>query len=65
MYGAWFKNIFGPILTKFGVPEEEQPYIMIFYMKGLVGMVNEWVNNDCSTSKEVMVGIITKCIIKP
>lgn len=65
MYGNWFKNIFGPILTKFGVPKEEQPYIMIFYMKGLIGMVTEWVNNDCSTSKEVMMEIISKCIIKP
>lgn len=38
---------------------------MTFYLKGLIVLVAEWVNNDCSTSKEVMLEIISKCIIKP
>ena len=40
-YETWFKNIFGPILTRFGVPENEQPLIMIFYLKGIIGVVIE------------------------
>ena len=52
IYETWFKNIFGPILTRFGVPENEQPLIMIFYLKGIIGVVTEWVRGGCSESKE-------------
>ena len=65
MYFTWFKEIFGPILTRFGVSEKEQPLIMIFYLKGLIGLVTEWVKDDCMRSKEEIVAIIQKCIIKP
>ena len=64
-YETWFKNIFGPILTRFGVPENEQPLIMIFYLKGIIGVVTEWVRGGCSESKEEIISVIQKCIIKP
>lgn len=65
MYAAWFRDIFGPILTKFGVSEKEQPLIMIFYLKGLTGVVVEWVKHDCAESKDEIISVIQKCIIKP
>jgi AcrR family transcriptional regulator len=64
-YAKWFREIFGPILTRFGVPEEEQSFIMIFYLKGMIGMINEWIARDCAQSKEEMIRIIQKCILKP
>ncbi|MBE5911826.1 TetR/AcrR family transcriptional regulator [Pseudobutyrivibrio sp.] len=64
-YERWFNEIFGPILTRFGVDKEEQPYIMIFYLKGIIGVVNEWIARDCVESKEEIIGIIQKCINKP
>lgn len=64
-YGTWFKEIFGPILTRFGVPEKEQPLIMIFYLKGLLGVVTEWVKGGCRESKDDIINVIQKCIIKP
>ena len=65
MYAKWFGEIFGPILTKFGVPQREQSYIMIYYLKGLIGLITEWIREDCAISKEELAGIIQKCIIKP
>lgn len=64
-YEKWFKEIFGPILTRFGVSEEEQPFIMIFYLKGIIGVINEWIARDCAESKEELIGIIQKCILRP
>ena len=64
-YETWFKTIFGPILTKFGVPQKEQPLIMVFYLKGIIGVVTEWVRGGCSESKDEIISVIQKCIIKP
>ena len=65
MYAKWFGEIFGPILTKFGVPQREQSYMMIYYLKGLMGLITEWIREDCAISKEELAGIIQKCIVKP
>lgn len=64
-YETWFKTIFGPILTKFGVPQKEQPLIMVFYLKGIIGVVTEWVRGGCVESKDEIISVIQKCIIKP
>lgn len=64
-YEKWFKEIFGPILTRFGVSETEQPFIMIFYLNGIIGVVNEWIARDCAESKDEIIGIIQKCILMP
>lgn len=65
MYSKWFKEIFSPILTSFRVPDEEHPYIMVFYLKGLIGVIMEWVDNDCSVSYEMLMDILRKCIMRP
>ena len=64
-YETWFKTIFGPILTRFGVPPKEQPLIMVFYLKGIIGVVTEWVRGGCTESKDEIISVIQKCIIKP
>ena len=64
-YETWFKTIFGPILTRFGVPQKEQPLIMVFYLKGIIGVVTEWVRGGCTESKNEIISVIQKCIIKP
>ena len=52
-------------LTRFGVSEEEQPFIMIFYLNGIIGVINEWLARDCAQSKEEIISIIQKCILRP
>lgn len=64
-YEKWFTDIFGPILTRFGVSEEEQPFIMIFYLNGIIGLINEWLARDCAQPKEEIISIIQKCILRP
>ena len=35
------------------------------FLKGLLGVVTEWIQTDCEMPIEEMIAIIRKCIIKP
>ena len=66
MYETWLNKIFKPILTKFNVKnEEEQSYIMLFHIQGLIGLIMEWVKNDCKMSIDDLINVIQKCIKAP
>ncbi|MBQ8488283.1 MAG: TetR/AcrR family transcriptional regulator [Lachnospiraceae bacterium] len=64
-YETWFKTIFAPILTRFGVPQSEQHFIMVFYLKGIIGVITEWVRGGCIESKDEIISVIQRCVIKP
>ena len=60
------KKIFKPILSKFNVKnEEEQSYIMLFHIQGLIGLIMEWVKNDCNMPIDDLINVIQKCIKTP
>ncbi len=65
IYTKWFIEVFSPVMTRYGIPENEQKYTMIYYMKGLMGLITEWVLDDCRISKEEMIRIIRRCIGSP
>ena len=65
MYAKWFRTIFKPILSDYGVPNEEQEYIMMFYLKGMMGLIDAWVENDCTLTNEQLMEMIKKCVINP
>lgn len=66
MYNEWFNKIFKPILVKFNVyDEEEQEYIMIFHLQGIMGLLMEWLKNDCSMPIDNLINVIQKCIKEP
>ena len=63
VYDRMFKYIFDPVLARFNFPENERKYIMKFYLTGVTALVNEWLNNDCTDSIEMISNVIVKCII--
>jgi len=66
MYEDWLNKIFKPILSKFNVKnEEEQSYIMLFHLQGLIGLIMEWVKNDCKMPIDDLISVIQKCIKTP
>ena len=66
MYEDWLNKIFKPILSKFNVKnEEEQSYIMLFHLQGLIGLIMEWVKNDCKMPIDDLINVIQKCIKTP
>lgn len=58
-----FRHLFNPILERFSFPEEERGYILSFYIRGIIGIVTEWLNRDCAEPVEFITGLIMKCIL--
>lgn len=58
-----FVHLFNPIMERFCVPEEERSYLLAFYIRGITGIVTEWLRKDCLESVEVISGLIMKCVL--
>lgn len=54
----FFKNVFSPILSMYGVSEDKHEYLMAFYRNGLTAIIMKWVDNDCSERPEYIMDII-------
>lgn len=64
-YLALNRHVFMPILDRFQVPQSEQKYLMPFYINGLIGIINEWLKDDCRDPVEQVIAVIQNCIAKP
>ena len=62
IYEKMKKEIFIPATEKFNVPKEEQPYIIEFFTKGVVGIVSKWLEQDCLDPIDHIVKIILNCV---
>ena len=61
-YEYLFKKIFSPILDRFGQEEKIKPYIVSFYISGLMAIVMEWLKNDCAETVEEIISVIEVCM---
>ena len=61
-YIALNRHVFTPILDRFHVSPSEQKYMMPFYIHGLMGIVNEWLKEDCRDSVEHIISVMRICI---
>ena len=61
-YLALHRHVFSPILNRFHVPTSEQKYVMPFYINGLMGIINEWLKEDCKDSVEHIISVMQLCI---
>ena len=57
-----FDNIFKPILDRFHYPRDEQNYVMMFYLNGIVAIIEEWLKDGCQKSMKDISAIICVCI---
>lgn len=57
-----FENIFHPILNRFHYPQDEQHYVMMFYLNGITAIITEWLKEDCAKSVEDISTVIHYCI---
>ncbi|WP_337647589.1 TetR/AcrR family transcriptional regulator [Bifidobacterium pullorum] len=62
-YGSMERHLIGPILDRFRVPRSERPYLMRFYLNGLMAIVEEWIRRDCGDSVEDIAGIMQRCCV--
>ncbi len=63
-YNRMLRFVIDPILDRYGVPEQERRYIMPFYIRGLMAIIGEWLEDDCKAPVEYIMGIIQKCVAK-
>ena len=63
VYGRMFEDIFTPILERFHVPENERAYVMKFYLTGVVAIVMQWLDKNCSDDMGMIVKVITDCVM--
>ena len=61
-YLALNRHVFKPILDRFYIPPSKQQYIMLFYINGLMGIINEWLKEDCKNSVEHIISVMQICI---
>ena len=61
-YKALNCNVLTLILNRFGVPLEDQKYVMQFHISGLMAIINEWLKEDCKDSIEHIISVMQRCI---
>ena len=53
------------ILDRYSVLQQDRPYIMAFYIQGLMAIISEWLKNDCTDSITYVTGVIQQCVKMP
>ncbi|HCY51178.1 MAG TPA: TetR/AcrR family transcriptional regulator [Clostridiales bacterium] len=61
MYG----DIFEPALEKFGVSEEDKPYVFAYYMRGVLAIVSTWIEFNCVRPIDEIINLIVKHTPRP
>lgn len=56
------RHVLTPILNRFQVSPDEQRYLMPFYLNGLMGILREWLKDDCRDSIDYVASLIQRCI---
>jgi len=62
IYEQMCKDVFLPIISVFGVEKNEQIFRLEYFTKGVVGIINKWIELDCEKSIEDISKIIIDCV---
>ncbi len=61
-YKDLYNHIFIPILDRFDIDEKNRKFIVRFYIDGLMGIVNLWLENDCKDDINDIVLAMQYCV---
>lgn len=61
-YQRMYRHVIAPILNRYHVPEKERAYRMAFYIRGLMAIITEWLEQGCTDDIEQIIAIIQACI---
>ena len=64
-FGKMMRHVFSPIMDRYGVPMRDRPYLMAFYISGLMAIIAEWIKGDCADSIDRVVALIQACVKTP
>ena len=63
VYRKMCEELFYPIMSRFNVSKEDQPYLLEFYTKGTSAIINKWLELDCKMPIEKIIELIISCVI--
>ena len=63
IYAEHLANEYAPILERYRVPERDHPYLMAFYIQGLMAIITQWLKQDCQDAPEHVIAVIQRCIV--
>ena len=61
-YAGLSRHIITPILDRYGVPEQDRPYLMAFYLHGLMAIISEWLKKNCADPIPYVADMIQRCV---
>ena len=56
------RYVFSLILDRYGVPAEDQNYIIRFHIAGIMAIITEWIKADCEDTIEHIISVIMMCV---
>lgn len=62
-FAELFKDVFSPVLDCFRLPDESKPYVINFYMLGLIAVVSEWIKRGCDDPIDKIIEICMLCVL--
>ena len=62
-YNRMMSHVFVPILERFQIAQEDQQYMVAFYIHGLMAIISEWLKNDCRDSISHISAVMEQCVM--
>ena len=59
-FRAMYRDVFDPALDSFNVAENEKEYVLEFYTKGSLAIIQRWVEKDCEDDIDFIVDLIAR-----
>lgn len=57
------RHVFTPILERFQIAEPDCPYVVAFYIHGLMAILSEWLKHDCADSIPHVCAVMEQCVM--
>ncbi len=60
-----FRHVFSPIMDRFHIAEEKKPFLLSFYIDGMIGITKRWIDGGCRESIAFILDMILSCVKRP
>ena len=61
-YNRLFRYVLNPIMDRFQIPEKEKKYLLSFYIKGILAIINVWISENCEDDINFVIKMICERI---
>lgn len=62
IFQRMFDHVFQPIMERYRCPKDEQRFMILFYLNGVMAIVAQWLADDCRKDIDAISKIVRRCI---